>query len=128
LGISAEAAFGADQTLAGGAFTLPDRMIQHYLDTMVGAMPVWAVPGGMTLFSAVIVVSPKVPPNYKLVFSVYADGRQVFRSTPMSIADPPQIVHATFSPARAVALRVEPHFPTNATGSGIWMEPTLLRR
>jgi hypothetical protein len=128
LGITAEAAFGVDQTLAGGAFTLPDRPIQHYLDTMVGCTPAWAVPAGMALFSAVIVVPPSVPVNYKLVFAVYADGRPVFRSPPMTNADPPQTIHATFPPARALALRVEPQFPTNATGSGIWMEPTMLRR
>ena len=128
LGITAEAAFGADQTLAGGAFTLPDRMIQHYLNTMVGCTAVWAVPAGMTLFNAVVVVSPKVPPNYRFVFTVYADGRQVFRSTPMAVSDPPQIIHATLGagarPWRCAWSRIFPRMPRR---SGIWIEPTLLR-
>lgn len=128
LGITAEAAFGADQTLSGGAFTLPDRMIQHYLDTMVGCTAMWAVPPGMTLFNAIVVVSPKVPPNNRLVFSVYADGRPVFRSTPMTAADPPLAIRTTFGPARALSLRVEAHFPANATGDGVWIEPTMLRK
>jgi hypothetical protein len=128
LGVSAEAAFGVDQTLTASAFTLPDRVIQHYLDTMVGCTPVWAVPPGMTLFNAVVVVSPKVPAANRLVFAVYADGRQAFRSQPMTVADPPLPIRIDFGPARALSLRVEAQFPTNATGDGIWIEPTMLRR
>ena len=127
-GVAADAALGVDAMIGGGTFTLPDRTLAHYLDAVIGGTPVWEVPAGMTVVTGQFVVPPKVAPNYRLVFAVYADGRSVFRSSPMSISDPPQSFRVTLGAARAVALRVEPHFPSSATGSGIWIEPTLLRR
>ena len=127
-GVAVEAALAVDASLGSGTFTLPGRTIQHYVDAAIGCTAIWEVPAGMTVLTGQFVAPPKLPPNYRLVFTVYADGRSVFRSSPMTITDPPQSFRFTFGPARALALRIEAQFPTNATGSGVWIEPTLLRR
>jgi hypothetical protein len=75
-----------------------------------------------------VTVPASVPPINRLVFAVYADGRPITRSAPLSSNDKPLPVHANLGSVRSVSLRVEASFPTNATGTGIWLEPTLLRK
>jgi hypothetical protein len=87
----------------------------------------WAVPPGMGELVGRVGVPPGVPPNVRLAFVIYADGRIAWRSQPMTSSDTPQTFRAALGGARAVALRVEPHFPSSATGLGIWISPTLLK-
>jgi hypothetical protein len=88
----------------------------------------WAVPAGFTELIGRCGVAPGTPPNVRLAFAVYADGRLIFRSPPLTTADLPQSFSAKLAGARTVALRVEPQFPSNARGVGIWIEPVLIRR
>ena len=88
----------------------------------------WAVPEGFTILNMQVVVPANVPPINRLVFAVYADGRQITRSGPLSSNDKPALLRANLGTVRSVSLRVEAGFPTNATGSGLWLEPTLLRK
>jgi hypothetical protein len=88
----------------------------------------WTVPAGFTELIGRCGVAPGTPPNVRLAFAVYADGRLIFRSPPLTTADWPQPFSAQLAGARTVALRVEPQFPTGARGVGVWIEPVLIRR
>jgi hypothetical protein len=101
-----------------------DRGVSAWTNCAVG----WAVPMGFTELIGRCGVAPNVPPNVRLAFAVYADGKLAFRSQPMTSADAPQAFAAKFAGARTVALRVEPQFPSTARGVGVWIEPVLLRR
>ncbi len=96
--------------------------------TTVNTAATWEIPAGMSVLAAQIAVPASVPAINKLTFAVYADGRPVFRSQPLSSESPPQTIRVVLGAARALSLRVEPHFPTNAAGAGLWTEPTLLRK
>jgi hypothetical protein len=88
----------------------------------------WEIPAGMTTLVGRFGVAPAVPSNIRLAFAVYADGRPSFRSKPMTSAESAQSFRANLGAARLLTLRIEPQFPSNARGTGIWVEPTLLRR
>ena len=96
--------------------------------TAVNAAATWEVPAGMSVFTAQIAVPSAVAPINRLTFAVYADGRLVFHSPPLTSENAPQTIRVPLGAAHALSLRVEPNFPTNATGPGQWTEPTLLRK
>jgi hypothetical protein len=62
----------------------------------------------------------------RLVFAIYADGRPITRSAPLSSSDKPTPLRAPLGPVRSISLRVEAGFPTTATGSGLWLDPVRL--
>ncbi|MEA3209094.1 MAG: hypothetical protein QOE70_2151 [Chthoniobacter sp.] len=126
--IDAPGRFAIDKTLAGEPLRNPEGAEARGIESAVNAAGLWALPAGFTVFTAQVRVAPGVPPINKLAFVVYGDGRPVFRSPAMNSEDPPLTIRATLETARVIALRLEGVFPTNAAGSGIWLEPTLLRR
>ncbi|MDQ3624907.1 MAG: NPCBM/NEW2 domain-containing protein [Verrucomicrobiota bacterium] len=121
-------AFAIDKSLGGESLTVAGRSIARGFEATVDTTATWEVPAGMTMLVAQIAVPANVPPINKLVFRVYADGRSVFHSQPLSSKELPVPVRARLGAVRALSLRIEASFPSSATGSGIWIEPTLLRR
>ncbi len=120
--------FSIDALPDGGALQVGPERFDHGLASFSGCAATWEIPPNLAEFAGRIGVASTTPPNVRLTFSVLADGRSVFRSPPMTAADPPQSIRASLGSARTVTLRVETQFPSGAVGIGIWVEPTLLRR
>ena len=121
----AEAGFAADRRISGGSF---GEAGSRGIESAVGVGAVWALTGEYTVLNVQVSVPPEVPPVNKLIFAIYADGRLVTRTSQLTSQDRPQTLRAQLGSARALVLRVEAGFPTNAAGTGLWIEPTLLRR
>jgi hypothetical protein len=60
----------------------------------------------------------------KVVFVAEADGRVLFRSSPVGGDDPPQEIRFAMPPAESIALRVE----GGAEGRGVWGDASILLR
>ena len=97
-------------------------------ESAVGVAATWDVPVGFNTFNVLVVVPPGLPPANRLIFAVYADGRPITRTGPLSSADKPTPLRAHLGFVRSVSLRVEAGFPPTATGSGLWLDPTLIRK
>lgn len=97
-------------------------------ESVVGVAATWEMPAGFTVLNVLVAVPPGVPPTNRLVFAVYADGRPITRSAPLSSSDKPTPLRAQLGPVRSISLRVEAGFPPNATGSGLWLDPVLIRK
>ena len=123
-----EQCFAVDKTLGGDALDSLGAAHGRGFESAMGAGVTWAVPEGFTVLNMQVAVPANVPPVNRLVFAVYADGRQITRSGQLSSNDKPALLRANLGTVRSVSLRVEGGFPTNATGSGLWLEPTLLRK
>ncbi|HEV7403339.1 MAG TPA: NPCBM/NEW2 domain-containing protein [Chthoniobacteraceae bacterium] len=85
----------------------------------------YSVPPGFTTFLSNVSVPKAADPNYRVAFAVYGDGRPLFRTPLLSVADKPLPLRIDLKGARVVTLRVEP-FGT-AAGGGEWVAPLLLR-
>ena len=120
-----EAAFAVDRRISGEVF---GEAGSRGIESAVGVAAVWALTGEYTVLSVQVSVPPEVPPVNKLIFAIYADGKLVTRTSQLTSQDRPQTLRAQIGAARVLVLRVEAGFPTNATGTGLWIEPTLLRR
>ncbi len=121
----AEAAFAVDRRISGEAF---GEAGSRGMESAVGVAAVWALTGEYTVLSVQVSVPPEVPPVNKLIFAIYADGKLITRTSQLTSQDRPQTLRAQLGAARVLALRIEAGFPTNAVGTGLWIEPTLLRR
>jgi hypothetical protein len=85
----------------------------------------YTVPAGFTAFSSSVSVPKAASPNYRIAFAVYGDGRPLFRTPLVSVADKPLPLRVELRGARVVTLRVEPFGA--AAGGGEWIAPLLLR-
>ena len=97
-------------------------------ESAVGVAATWEVPAGFNVLHVLVAVPPGVPPAHRLIFAVYADGRPITRSAPLSSNDQPTALRAQFGGVRRISLRVEASFPPTATGSGLWLDPVLIRK
>ena len=97
-------------------------------ESAVGVAATWEVPAGFNVLNVLVAVPPGVPPANRLIFAIYADGRPITRSAPLSSSDKPTPLRAPLGPVRSISLRVEAGFPTTATGSGLWLDPVLIRK
>ena len=59
----------------------------------------------------------------KVTFSVYAEKRLIFQGNALGPNDPPQIIRCALPAAGTLTLRVE-----GASGTGVWGEPSIVRR
>ena len=123
-----EQCFAVDKTLGGDPLDSLGAAHGRGFESVLGVGATWEVPAGFNVLSIQVAVPAGVPPINRLVFAIYADGHPVARSGPLSSNDKPAPLRANLGPVRSVSLRVEAGFPTNATGSGLWLEPTLLRK
>ncbi len=97
-------------------------------ESAVGVAATWEIPAGFNVLHVLVAVPPGVPPAHRLVFAVYADGRPITRSAPLSSNDKPTPLRAQLGAVRSISLRVEAGFPPTATGSGLWLDPVLIRK
>ena len=120
--------FAVDKTLGGEPLTSLGAAHGRGFEAAVNVAATWEVPAGFAELLTTVVVAAGTQPAHRFVFAVYADGRPVGQSAPLSAADPPQKLRVMLGSARIVSLRVEARLPKNATGSGLWLEPMLIRR
>ena len=123
-----EQCFAVDKTITGELLDSFGASHGRGFESALGVPATWDVPAGFNAINVLIAVPPGVPPVNRLIFAIYADGRPLARSGQISSADKPVPLHATLANVRSISFRVEAGFPTNATGSGLWLEPTLLRK
>ena len=123
-----EACFAVDKTLGGDALDSLGAAHGRGFESALGVGATWAVPEGFTVLNMQVAVPANVPPVNRLIFAIYADGRPITRSAQLSSNDKPVPLRANLGNVRSVSLRVEAGFPTNATGTGLWLEPTLFRK
>ena len=120
--------FAINQTIAGAAFEVAGTTYEKGLESATGVATTWEVPGGFNLFTALIALPADLPPTQRWVFAVYADGRLITRSAPLTSADPPTPFRARIGLVRHISLRVESPTPAPASGSGLWLDPLLIRQ
>ena len=123
-----EQCFSVDKTLAGDPLDSLGAAHGRGFESALGVGATWEVPAGFNVLNVQVAVPAGVPPINRLIFAIYADGRPITRSAQLSSNDQPAQLRANLVNVRSVSLRVEAGFPTNATGSGLWLEPTLLRK
>jgi len=123
-----EQCFAVDKTIAGEPLDTLGATHGRGFEAVLGVAATWEVPPGFNTLTMQVAVPASVPPVNRLIFAIYADGRPVSRSGPLTSADKPTPLRAALGNVRSISLRVEAGFPTNATGSGLWLEPTLLRK
>ena len=126
--LKAPPSFGVNQTIGGAAFEVAGTTYEKGLESAVGVATTWEVPGGFNLFTALIALPADLPPTQRWVFAVYADGRFIARSAPLTSADPPTLLRARIGLVRHISLRVESPTPGPAPGSGLWLDPLLIRQ
>ena len=120
--------FAIDKTLAGEPLTNLGAAHGRGFEALANVAATWAIPAGLTELVTKVAVAPGTPPTQRFVFAVYADGRAIGQSALLSSAQPPQTLRVALGNVRVLSLRVEPREPRNATGSGLWLDPMLLRR
>ncbi len=120
--------FSLDKTLAGEPLANVGATHGHGFEALANVAVTWTIPAGMTELVTKVAVAPGTLPNQRFVFSVYADGRAIGQSPLLSSAQPPQTLRIPLANVRVLSLRVEPREPRNAAGSGLWLEPMLIRR
>ena len=123
-----EQCFAVDKTLAGDPLDTLGAAHGRGFESALGTAATWEVPAGFNVLNMQVAVPAGVPPINRLIFAIYADGRPITRSVQLSSSDKPTQLRATLGNVRSVSLRVEAGFPSNATGTGLWLEPTLLRK
>ena len=123
-----ESCFAVDKTLGGEPLDSLGAAHGRGFESALGVAATWEVPAGFNVLNMQVAVPAGVPPANRLIFAIYADGRPITRSGQLSSSDKPAQLRANLGTVRSVSLRVEAGFPTNATGSGLWLEPTLLRK
>jgi hypothetical protein len=99
------------------------------LRTMVGTAYTFAIPPGSNQFSARAAVPADASPGARVVYAIYADGRPVHRSVPISAADGPVAIRCPLPAARALTIRVEPA-PGGSFSGGMadWVTPLLYQK
>ena len=123
-----EQCFAVDKTLAGEPLDSTGAAHGKGFESAVGVAATWEVPAGFNTLNVLVAVPPGVPPATRLIFAVYADGRPITRSAPISSSDKPTALRAQLGVVRSVSLRVEAGFPPTAAGSGLWLDPLLIRK
>ena len=88
----------------------------------------YTIPSGFTAFMCKITLPKGSSPAARLVFSVFCDGRIVFRSAPVSPVMNPQNLRVNLGNAQRLTLRVDPATPDSGAGVGKWMAPILSRQ
>ncbi len=131
-GQTAPPAFAVDKGLNDQPLTVWGNPVSHGVAAGVGVVATWDLPPGFNTFVAQGGLPPGTDAFAQFAFAVYADGKQVFRSPPISASDKVTAIQANIATARTLSLRIEPSDPTAAgavaASSGVWIEPTLLHR
>jgi hypothetical protein len=113
-----ERGFSAGASLDGSPLKLAGKSAGRGFESAAGTSVSWAISGGGVFIAR---VAPGA--GEKLVFSVHADNRAVFQSSPLSAGAPPQLIRCAVPAAGTLTLRVE-----GIAGTGVWSEPVLLHR
>ena len=94
--------------------------------TAANATLSYAIPAGFTAFVTSVSLPYDAPATARVVFSVYGDGRPLFRTPPFSPSDKPARIRVDLRGVRVLAIRVEPSTLSSAS-FGDWIGPVLLR-
>ena len=124
--VAAVAASGADATASVSINDEKDGL--RALSASANVAVSYAIPPGLTVFTCRITLSQESPPSARLVFSVFCDGKPVFRSSPISPGMTPQNLRVSLGTAQRMTLRAEPAMPGANAGVGKWISPMLLRQ
>ncbi len=128
-GQSGTPAFSVDKSLDGHKLAASGAEASHGFESGIGVVATWELPPGFNVFVAQAALSPSTQgENTRVAFAVYADGKAVFRSPPYGASEGIKTVRATIAGAHMLSLRVEPSSATSTVGSGIWIEPLLIKR
>jgi hypothetical protein len=98
------------------------------LTTSANAPVTYAIPSGFTNFICRITMPQETLPAARLIFSVFCDGKLLFRSSPVGPAMNPQNVRVNLGAAQRLTLRVDPAMPGSNTAVGEWVAPMFLRQ
>ncbi|MBV8780837.1 MAG: NPCBM/NEW2 domain-containing protein, partial [Phycisphaerae bacterium] len=125
-----EAADGSYQLngVPGGLpMSLFDMKVSRGIGQSPGAAISWHLDGKFRSFIAHAGVPLTVLPGTSTQFVVIADGKEVFRSRPLTSIDDPVPVSVKLNGVRMLTLRVESS-PTSHAVPGIWADPLCVNR
>ena len=88
----------------------------------------YAVPPGFNTFTCRIALPQDSSPRARMIFSVFCDGRIVFRSSPIIPGPNPPNLRANLGTAQRMTIRAEPAMPGSDAASGTWIDPMFLRQ
>ncbi len=98
------------------------------LSTGANVAVTYAIPPGFNTLTCRIAVPPESSPRARMVFSVYCDGKIVFRSSPIAPGPNPQNLRASLGAAQRMTLRAEPAIPGSEAAASKWIDPMFLRQ
>jgi hypothetical protein len=109
---------------ADGLRILPDRGFTMAAKCVANCV----VPASFTEFIAKVAADESTPPDQRMVFSIFADGRSVARSAALGAGDPPQNLRVALTGTRNLILRVDATANATADTKGRWVQALFLRR
>ena len=124
--VSAVSASGADAAASVSVRDEADGL--RVLSTGSNVAVTYAVPPGFNTFTCRIAVPPESSPRARVVFSVFGDGKIVFRSSPITPGPNPQNLRANLGTAQRMTLRAEPAMPGSDAAAVKWIDPMFLRQ
>jgi len=124
--ISAVTPSGADATASVTVHDEGDGL--RVLSTGSNVAATYTIPPGFNTLTCRIAVPPESSPRARMVFSVFCDGRVVFRSSPIAPGPNPQNLRANLGTAQRMTLRAEPAIPGSDPANAKWIDPMLLRQ
>ena len=124
--VSAVSASGADAMASVSTHDEGDALRVLFTGSNVAVS--YAVPPGFNTFTCRIAVPQDSSPRARMVFSVFCDGRIVFRSSPIAPGPSPSILRANLGTAQRMTIRAEPAMPGSDTAAGKWIDPMFLRQ
>ena len=88
----------------------------------------YPVPLGFNAFTCRVAVPPESSPRARMVFSVFCDGRIVFRSNPLAPGPSPQYLRVDLGTAQRMTLRADPAMPGSDAAASQWIDPMFLHQ
>ncbi|MCA8951368.1 MAG: NPCBM/NEW2 domain-containing protein [Planctomycetes bacterium] len=97
----------ADRSIAGPGFELGGKSFTRGIGMIPRTRLTYDLGGGYDAFEALIGIDDRGGPQANAVFRVYADGKPVYESTPMTLGREPEPVHVEIAGCQRLAIECD---------------------
>jgi len=119
--------YAIDATTAGVPMMLLGAVATHGIGQRPGVSLTWDLDGKYKSVIAKAGVPLGLVPMQRLQFVVLADGKEIFRSAPLSSVDDPALLALSMIEVKTLTLRVDASDPFAPGAAGLWADPILVR-
>src|SRR5262249_11036510 len=96
-----------DHSMSNGPLRIGGQVFEHGLGMHSQSRLSYNLPDAYSQLAATIGIDDAVRPRGNAIFRVFADGKEVFSSGPVSGNDPPRPILVSLGRARSIELRVD---------------------